>query len=200
MCNGTVNKPHCDCAAWIFFFTKFFMALYLCDSINGIGAGSIDTALNNYVVLHYNSMQVNFLHCFYGVGVTVSPYLMSLALSDNMNWRGGYKTVFFIQLTIAALSIISLPIWKMGKSGKFTRENYSGIVFVTDAEAKKGLGILWHIHWNQCFGIHLLDLGKYIFIRKRGNTCRYCGCPDYLLFYRYDFKSAFIWSAYHKIF
>ena len=78
----------------------------------GIGAGSIDTALNNYVALHYTSMQINFLHCFYGVGVTVSPYLMSLALSDNMNWRGGYRTVFFIQLTIAALSVISLPIWE----------------------------------------------------------------------------------------
>ena len=81
----------------------------------GIGAGSIDTALNNYVALHYTSMQINFLHCFYGVGVTVSPYLMSLALSDNMNWRGGYRTVFFIQLTIAALSVISLPIWKKVK-------------------------------------------------------------------------------------
>ena len=95
-----------------FSFSQNFLWLCICAVPLGIGAGSIDTALNNYVVLHYNSMQVNFLHCFYGVGVTVSPYLMSLALSDNMNWRGGYKTVFFIQLTIAALSIISLPIWK----------------------------------------------------------------------------------------
>lgn len=95
-----------------FSFSQNFLWLCICAVPLGIGAGSIDTALNNYVVLHYNSMQVNFLHCFYGLGVTVSPYLMSLALSDNMNWRGGYKTVFFIQLTIAALSIISLPIWK----------------------------------------------------------------------------------------
>lgn len=87
----------------------------ICGIPLGIGAGSIDTALNNYVALHYTSMQINFLHCFYGVGVTVSPYLMSLALSDNMNWRGGYRTVFFIQLTIAALSVISLPIWKKVK-------------------------------------------------------------------------------------
>lgn len=89
--------------------------LCICGIPLGIGAGSIDTALNNYVALHYTSMQINFLHCFYGVGVTVSPYLMSLALSDNMNWRGGYRTVFFIQLTIAALSVISLPIWKKVK-------------------------------------------------------------------------------------
>ncbi len=92
-----------------------FLWLCICAIPLGIGAGSIDTALNNYVALHYTSMQINFLHCFYGVGVTVSPYLMSLALSDNMNWRGGYQTVFFIQLTIATLSVISLPIWKKVK-------------------------------------------------------------------------------------
>ena len=92
-----------------------FLWLCICGIPLGIGAGSIDTSLNNYVALHYTSMQINFLHCFYGVGVTVSPYLMSLALSDNMNWRGGYRTVFFIQLTIAALSVISLPIWKKVK-------------------------------------------------------------------------------------
>lgn len=92
-----------------------FLWICICGIPLGIGAGSIDTALNNYVALHYTSMQINFLHCFYGVGVTVSPYLMSLALSDNMNWRGGYRTVFFIQLTIAALSVISLPIWKKVK-------------------------------------------------------------------------------------
>ena len=92
-----------------------FLWLCICGIPLGIGAGSIDTALNNYVALHYTSMQINCLHCFYGVGVTISPYLMSLALSDNMNWRGGYRTVFFIQLTIAALSVISLPIWKKVK-------------------------------------------------------------------------------------
>ena len=92
-----------------------FLWLCICGIPLGIGAGSIDTALNNYVALHYTSMQINFLHCFYGVGVTISPYLMSLVLSDNMNWRGGYRTVFFIQLTIAALSVISLPIWKKVK-------------------------------------------------------------------------------------
>ncbi len=82
----------------------------------GIGAGSIDTALNNYVALHYNAMQMSFLHCFYGIGVTVSPYLMSLALSESLNWRGGYRTVFYIQLVIAALSFLSLPLWKKVKS------------------------------------------------------------------------------------
>ena len=63
--------------------------LCLCAIPLGIGAGSIDTALNNYVALHYYAMQMSFLHCFYGIGVSLSPYLMSLALSENMNWRKG---------------------------------------------------------------------------------------------------------------
>ena len=56
----------------------------------GIGAGAIDTALNNYVALHYRAVHMNFLHCFYGIGVSLSPYLMSLMLSATGNWRQGY--------------------------------------------------------------------------------------------------------------
>lgn len=89
-----------------------FIWLCLCAIPLGIGAGSIDTALNNYVALHYKAMQMNFLHCFYGIGVSLSPYLMSLALSDRMNWRLGYRTAFFIQLSISLLSVLSLPVWK----------------------------------------------------------------------------------------
>ena len=88
----------------------------------GIGAGSIDTALNNYVALHYNAMQMSFLHCFYGIGVSLSPYLMSLALSENMNWRKGYRTVFFIQMTIAVITIITLPLWKKVQTAQTDEE------------------------------------------------------------------------------
>lgn len=99
-----------------------FLWLCLCAVPLGIGAGSIDTALNNYVALHYNAMQMSFLHCFYGVGVTVSPYLMSLALSESMNWRGGYRTVFYIQLVITALSVLCLPLWKKVKEARQEEE------------------------------------------------------------------------------
>ena len=60
--------------------------------------------------------------CSSGIGVTASPYLMSLALSDSMNWRGGYRTVFCIQLVIAALSVISLPLWRKIKSARQAEE------------------------------------------------------------------------------
>ncbi len=80
----------------------------------GLGAGSIDTALNNYVALHYKATHMNFLHCFFGVGVTVSPFLMSLALSAG-SWRGGYRLMAGVQAGIAALTIAALPLW--GRAG-----------------------------------------------------------------------------------
>ncbi|HIZ16294.1 MAG TPA: MFS transporter [Firmicutes bacterium] len=77
----------------------------------GLGAGAIDSGLNNYIALHYKATHMSFLHCAYGVGVTLSPYLMALALSDNNNWRGGYRIAFFIQIGITAVTILSIPLW-----------------------------------------------------------------------------------------
>lgn len=85
--------------------------LCLCAVPLGLGAGSIDTALNNYVALHYKATHMNFLHCFYGIGVSVSPFLMSLALSAG-SWRSGYRTVALLQTGIALVTIVSLPLWK----------------------------------------------------------------------------------------
>lgn len=77
----------------------------------GFGAGAIDSGLNNYVALHYRASHMSFLHCCYGVGVSLSPYLMSIALADNNDWRGGYRLAFFIQLAITALLLLALPLW-----------------------------------------------------------------------------------------
>lgn len=89
----------------------------------GLGAGSIDTALNNYVALHYKANHMNFLHCFYGIGVALSPYLMSLSLKDNANWRMGYRIMFIFQISIALLMLISIPVWK--KVGEKSNEDVS---------------------------------------------------------------------------
>ena len=78
----------------------------------GLGAGAIDSGLNHYVALHYRATHMNFLHCFYGIGVSLSPYLMSLALSGQGGWRGGYRTMFLVQGVIALLTIMTLPLWK----------------------------------------------------------------------------------------
>ena len=84
----------------------------------GLGAGSIDTALNNYVANHYKATHMSFLHCFYGIGVTLSPLLMSFALSGSDGWRGGYRAVFWFQLAVALLTIIALPLWAAVKKSR----------------------------------------------------------------------------------
>ena len=87
----------------------------------GFGAGAIDSGLNNYVALHCKASHMNFLHCFYGVGVSLSPYLMSQALS-NAGWRGGYRYAFYVQAIIAVLLIISVPLWKKTSSSAESKE------------------------------------------------------------------------------
>lgn len=91
----------------------------------GAGAGAIDAALNNYVAIHYSSSQMSFLHCFYGVGVSLSPFLMSFALSQNNDWRLGYRTVFYLLLFIALISILALPLWKKVKTVDKKEEEFT---------------------------------------------------------------------------
>jgi len=82
----------------------------------GIGAGAIDTALNNYATLHYKPIHINFLHCFYGIGVTVSPMLLGIALSSSGGWRSGYAWVSVVQLVIAAVLFLAAPLWSKVKT------------------------------------------------------------------------------------
>lgn len=86
--------------------------------ILGVGAGAIDVALNNYVAIHYSATHMSFLHCFYGVGVSVSPYILSLVIADNFGWRGGYRIAFAIQLIITLLLFLSLPLWRKAHGGE----------------------------------------------------------------------------------
>lgn len=87
----------------------------------GYGAGAIDTGLNNYVSLHYKASHMNWLHCFWGVGVTVSPIIMSAFLSgETGSWRTGYRIIAAIQFCIALIAAISLPHWKNSESGGAT--------------------------------------------------------------------------------
>lgn len=78
----------------------------------GFGAGSVDTALNNYVALHFKAHHMNWLHSFWGVGATLGPIIMSSVLASGISWRFGYKYISYIQLFLAFLLFISLPLWK----------------------------------------------------------------------------------------
>lgn len=113
-------------AAALFGFSVSKNLIWLClFSIPlGIGAGAVDSALNNYVALHFSASHMNFLHCFYGVGVSVSPYIMSFALSGG-NWRGGYRTAFIIQCVITTVIAFSRPLWK--KSDKNSSEEEKSV-------------------------------------------------------------------------
>ncbi|MBQ3518130.1 MAG: MFS transporter [Clostridia bacterium] len=100
-----------------FSFAPAFLAMIPLAVLLGLGAGAIDAGLNNYVALHFKASHMNFLHCFYGVGVSLSPYLMSQALSDA-GWRSGYRYAFFVQAAITLLLLISLPLWKRTASAE----------------------------------------------------------------------------------
>lgn len=108
--------------------------------VAGLGAGAIDAGLNNYVALHCKASHMNFLHCFYGVGVSLSPYIMSQAFS-NVGWRGGYRYSFYVQLAIAALLLASLSLWKKSASGQPTEEegriSLSVAQMIKNAEVRK---------------------------------------------------------------
>jgi len=107
-----------------FSFAPSFWFMIPLAVILGLGAGAIDSGLNNYVALHFKASHMNFLHCFYGVGVSLSPYLMSQALS-NAGWRGGYRYAFYVQAAITLLLIISVPMWKKSSSAEESEEESS---------------------------------------------------------------------------
>ncbi len=78
----------------------------------GLGAGAIDAALNNYVALHYASRHMSWLHCFWGIGTMISPYIMGACLTRGLGWYSGYRIVSFLQIGLTVILFCSLPLWK----------------------------------------------------------------------------------------
>ena len=78
----------------------------------GLGAGSVDASLNNYVALHYSSRHMSWLHCMWGVGASIGPYIMGYVLSGGNHWSGGYRIVGIIQVVLSVLIFLSLGLWK----------------------------------------------------------------------------------------
>ena len=89
----------------------------------GLGAGSVDASLNNYVALHYESRHMSWLHCMWGVGATIGPYIMGFALTGGMTWNGGYRIISMIQIVLTILLVVSLPLWKGKNSSGSSSEN-----------------------------------------------------------------------------
>ena len=95
-----------------FSFCHAFWQLCLWAIPYGLGAGSVDAALNNYVALHYKSRHMSWLHCMWGVGAASGPYIMGYVMTSGGTWNAGYRTISVIQLVLTVVLIFSLPLWK----------------------------------------------------------------------------------------
>lgn len=122
-----------------FSFSSEFWMICLLAVPYGLGAGAIDAALNNYVALHYSSRHMSWLHAFWGVGVTISPYIMSFCLTRDLGWEMGYRSVSFIQITLAAVLFATLPLWKRAaQSHTDEQEVAPAVLSVSQALRLKG--------------------------------------------------------------
>ena len=99
-------------ALWGFSVSHSFLQLCLWAIPYGLGAGSVDASLNNYVALHYASKHMSWLHCMWGLGTTLGPYIMGAVLTGGAAWNMGYRVISLLQIVLTAVLIISLPKWK----------------------------------------------------------------------------------------
>lgn len=106
-----------------FSLSHSFWSLCLWAVPYGLGAGSVDASLNNYVALHYKSKHMSWLHCMWGIGATAGPYLMGYALTQGNGWNDGYRYIGIIQIVLTAVLILSLPLWKQNKEKTETKES-----------------------------------------------------------------------------
>ncbi len=95
-----------------FSISHSYAALCLWAIPYGLGAGSVDASLNNYVALHYASRHMSWLHCMWGVGASLGPYIMGYALTGGQSWNMGYRYIAILQIALTAILIFSLPLWK----------------------------------------------------------------------------------------
>lgn len=94
-----------------------YVALCLWAIPYGLGAGSVDASLNNYVALHYASRHMSWLHCMWGVGASLGPYIMGYALTGGQGWNMGYRYIAILQILLTAILLFSLPLWKKQTTG-----------------------------------------------------------------------------------
>lgn len=122
-----------------FSISSSFIALCIFAIPYGLGAGAIDAALNNYVALHYSSRHMSWLHCFWGVGASISPYIMSYAIQSGHGWNNGYRMVSAIQIFLTVILFLSLPLWKKKGVVSPEDENYEAPLKLREALKIKGV-------------------------------------------------------------
>ena len=138
-----------------FSFSDRFWMLILFSIPYGLGAGAIDAALNNYIALHYSARHMSWLHCFWGVGTIVSPFIMSYALTSS-TWNDGYRIVGYIQLGIGVLLLATLSVWKINKT--------------PEAQSQKSLGLIGAVKIK---GVPLILLGFFAYCAAEATSMQW---------------------------
>ncbi|KHS58508.1 MULTISPECIES: MFS transporter [Terrisporobacter] len=100
------------------YFAPSFIWICLLAVPLGLGAGAVDSALNNFVANHYEAKHMNWLHCFWGIGATSGPFIMSFYLLKENGWRSGYATIGIIQSILVVCLLLSLPLWRKFEDSK----------------------------------------------------------------------------------
>lgn len=125
---GIVNAASCALTALAllgFSYSNSVLMLCILAVPYGLGAGAIDVALNNYVALHFSARHMSWLHCFWGLGASISPYIMTYCLSSQRGWQTGYRSVSVIQLVLTVFLFLSLPLWRKLEASDATTEDTS---------------------------------------------------------------------------
>ncbi|MCI8887542.1 MAG: MFS transporter [Hungatella sp.] len=99
-------------ALWGFSVSRTFGMLCVIALPYGLGAGAVDAALNNYVALHYKARHMSWLHCFWGIGASLGPYIMGACLTGGFGWNSGYRVISILQIALTAVLFITLSMWK----------------------------------------------------------------------------------------
>lgn len=132
-----------------FSFNQSFIMLLVFSIPYGIGAGAVDAALNNYVALHYASRHMNWLHSFWGVGASISPYIMSYFLTGGRAYTEGYFFVSLLQIGLTFILFVSLPLWKQPKRVSAADEHYEPIA-LKDTLKIKGVKFVLITFFGYC--------------------------------------------------
>lgn len=127
-----------------------FIFILLCALPLGLGAGAIDTALNNYVAIHYSASHMNFLHCFYGIGITISPYVLAKTMAAERGWSKGYFIAFIIQLSITFFMFVALPLWNKQGIGMEEAEEQVEVLSMKEIIHTKGVKAMWSLFFFSC--------------------------------------------------
>lgn len=109
-----------------FSVTREYWMLFLWALPYGLGAGSVDAALNNFVALHYEARHMSWLHCMWGLGATAGPYVMGFCLTRGMGWPAGYRAIGIVQFVLTAVLFLSLPMWKKKVTAQWDGEKVEG--------------------------------------------------------------------------